>query len=187
MITTRTSLIRIVAPITIVGALAFSGCSTSESPEAVAPNTATAEQNTAEGNTADTGVEIVTEDSIMSGSAELDAQLSALADGLRGTAADGVSNIMLSAYSFDVVGIQVWTDDEDGILAGEQLAPVLAALSEFSPVEPIGEFEITGWDKGGMQGEANGAAEELGVQAEFIDNDWWSVKIPGDQLANIFA
>ena len=38
-----------------------------------------------------------------------------------------------------------------------------------------------------MQGESSGAAEELGVKAEFIDTSWWTVTIPGDQVQNIFA
>lgn len=71
-------------------------------------------------------------------------------------------------------------------MTAAQLKPVLAAIESFASLVPLAEFEAQERDVEGMQGEANGAAAELGVRAEFIDNDWWSVVIPGDQIANIY-
>jgi hypothetical protein len=184
MFITRKKSVMIVAPLVIAGALTFTGCSASPAPSEDAGESTSAQGQTEEENTDFT---VVTEDTIMTGNEELDAQLAELSKELKSQAADGISHIMINAYGADQVGIQVWTDDADGILTGAQLKPVLDAIASFEPVEPIGAFQIDGWDAEGMQGEANGAAIELGVKAEYIDSDWWNVKIPGDQVANIFG
>lgn len=183
MFATRTKVLRIVTPIALAGALALTGCSTPGEPTISSVPTG----NGAEFEAAtEIDAAIVTEDTIMSGNDELDAQLAQFGDELRASAAPGISIINISVYTPESVGIQVWTDDEDGIVSSDQLKPILDWIAAFSPVEPIGEFVIDGWDVEGMQGEVNGAASELGVRAEFIDSDWWRVVIPGDQVSRIF-
>lgn len=183
MFITRKNAVRIVAPFALVGALAFTGCSVS----VPADTTDAVVEVGSETDAESTDFEVVTEDSIMTGDDALDEQLAKLSADLKAAAAPGVSHIMVNAYSADSVGIQVWTDDEAGVLTGAQLKPVLDIIQALNPVTPIGEFSIDGWDKEGMQGESNGAAVELGVKAEFIDNEWWNVAIPGDQVQNIFG
>lgn len=183
MFVTRKRVVRIVTPFALAGALVLTGCSAS----APSDSAEIAVETEVESEEASTDFEIVVENTIMTGDDALDTQLAQFAEDLTASAAPGVSRILINAYTADTIGIQVWTDDEDGILNGAQLKPVLDAIQALNPVSPIGEFEISGWDKEGMQGESNGAAEELGVKAEFIDAEWWQVIIPGDQVQSIFA
>ncbi len=183
MFITRKNAIRIVTPFALVGALVFTGCSAS----APADTTDSVVEVETETDDASTDFEVVAENTIMTGDEALDAQLAKFSEDLTASKAPGVSRILINAYTADSVGIQVWTDDSEGILTGEQLKPVLDAIQALNPVTPVGEFQINGWDVEGMQGESSGAAEELGVKAEFIDTSWWTVTIPGDQVQNIFA
>ncbi len=178
--------IHVFAPLALACGLLLTGCSITIPTDAVesAETTAPAENNADETST---DFEIVAEDSIMTGDDALDQQLAEFSSALTTSAAPGVSRILVHSYGADTVNIQVWTDEESGVLTGAQLKPVLDAVQALSPASPIGEFVINGWDAEGMQGESNGAAVELGVKPEFIDAGWWNVVIPGAQAQSIYA
>lgn len=183
MFITRKRSIRVIAPFALAGALVFTGCSASAPTPAVDSSAVDAPAETESA----TDFEIVMEDTIMTGDAELDAQLADLSAELKATAAPGITLVMVNAYTTQEVSIQLWTDDDAGVLSADQLKPVLDALQAFTPVTPIDLFTVNGWDREGMQGESNGAATDLGVKAEFIDAGWWNVAIPGDQVQNMFG
>lgn len=160
-----------VAPVALVGALALMGCSgATEQPAGTGITDAAELQN-----------QIDTWDDA------LDSSLKQLSLDLNANAAAGLKEINVLAWTADEVAINILVDDTVGTVSGAQLASVLNVLQNYQAPVEIGTYVVKGWDQEFYQGDSEQAAEEIGVNADFIDADWRNVVIPGGELANIYS
>lgn len=181
----RTNTRHILAPLALIGALAFTGCSTPAPPaNTEAP---AAEAAVSYPGTGITKMEDVRWGLIDSPDPAFNEAIEALVLALNAGAAAGISEININAHGPSLVGINVLTDSPDGTLNEDQVRSVLAVLETFVPPEAVLEYEVGGFNENFGRGEIFVAAAAIGVRAEFFEDLTGMIEIPGDQLGNIYG
>lgn len=165
------------APLALVGALLFTGCSSS--------GTAAVAEPAAPTGTGITSISELEHTNIDTWEDEHDADFEQLVLDLNANAAPGIKEINISAWASEDVGVNVLTADDEGEMNAEQLKAVIDTISKFETTKEVGTWTISSWDQNYYQGYAEQAADDAGVKEEFIDREWSEVVFPHDQRANL--
>lgn len=185
MTITRTTSLQIIAPLALAGALLFTGCSVSSTP--IADTVAAIEESELIIGTGITSMDDVRYGVIDSDDATFNAAVEELVLALNAASPGGLSEININCHSPQRVEVNLLTDSTDGTITDAQVTATVDTIAMWASQAEVGEILIGGFNINFGAGEILTGAAEAGVNADFLDEMYGKIAIPGDQLDSIYA
>ena len=187
MFITRKNAVRIVAPFALVGALVFTGCSSTTDTAPADDTAAVVEDSEGVVGTGITSIEDLRFGVIDSDDAAFNAAVEELVLKLNAASPGGLVEVNVNAHGPSLVSINLLTDSEDGTISAAQVTAMIDTLFTWDSPVPVEKFEIGGFNKNFGAGDILTGAAEAGVNAEFLEDMWEKVVIPANKLDSVYS